>query len=234
MSAHQVVVWVSVAAVLLCLGSHASLPWTASPRTDAHFTERHAQLMNRTAEHSTEAEVIFLGASIVEFWENGHGKTLWEKHYAPRHAFNYGLSGDKVENVLWRIEQGELDHMTKVKVVVLFVGSNNRKDKPADVVRGLQTVVETLQTKIPAVQVILMSIFPRTDDNLQVRQINKLLVHLASRSVHFMDVTLQFESDTEPGHINSTLFLNDHLHPNEHGYQVWYDAMEPLFGRLLL
>ena len=209
-------------------------PWIPTPRNDSYFINRHHLLLNKTATYAAEEKVIFLGASIVERWLQ-HGLPLWEKYYVPRHAYNYGLSSDKTENVLWRIEEGgELNGLVNgtARLVVLFVGSNNRHDKPADVVHGLRAINQALLKKLPSVRIILLSIFPRSEDAHQVGEINKLLEHEGdNKSVFFLDVTKHFE--TSPGHLNTSLYQLDHLHLTLAGYQVWYEAMEPLFSKLL-
>lgn len=36
---------------------------------------------------------------------------VWEKLFAPLHCLNFGIPEDRIENVLWRIENGELDNL---------------------------------------------------------------------------------------------------------------------------
>jgi len=76
--------------------------------------------VNLTKAHGPDEQIIFIGASSIEFWLT-NGINVWKEHYEPRHAYNYGIGGDRVENVLWRVENGEFDNV-KPKVVVLLVG----------------------------------------------------------------------------------------------------------------
>lgn len=105
---------------LALLVSVQAVPWIAEQRTDEHSFTRHHHLLNLTRDHAAEEKVVFIGASSVEHWLLD-GKEIWDKHYVPRHAFNYGVNGDRTEHVLWRIEHGELDNL-KAKLVVLIVG----------------------------------------------------------------------------------------------------------------
>ena len=70
-------------------------------------------------------DILFLGDSITDgwHWDTG-GKNLWAKHFAPRHAANFGIGYDRIQNVLWRIENGELDGISP-EIVILLIGTNN-------------------------------------------------------------------------------------------------------------
>jgi len=77
-------------------------------------------LLKLTKTHNGDEQIVFIGASSVENWMY-NGREVWANNYMPRHAYNYGVAGDRVENVLWRVENGEFENV-KVKVVVLLVG----------------------------------------------------------------------------------------------------------------
>ncbi len=94
-------------------------PWI-SQVGDAGWLRHHEQLVNQTIAHKSDIEIVFLGASITEFW-GSYGKDVWEKHYTPRHAYNYGVSGDQTQHVIWRTENGEFDGVMP-KAVVLHIG----------------------------------------------------------------------------------------------------------------
>src|SRR6185437_1869851 len=68
-------------------------------------------------------DLLFMGDSITDFWRS-RGKNVWQKFYGSRHAANFGISGDRTQHVLWRIENGELDGIDP-KVIVLMIGTNN-------------------------------------------------------------------------------------------------------------
>jgi hypothetical protein len=49
-------------------------------------------------------------------------KELWNKYYANRSSYNYGISGDNTQNVLWRIQNNEFDGLSP-NFVVLKIGN---------------------------------------------------------------------------------------------------------------
>jgi lysophospholipase L1-like esterase len=186
-------------------------------------------------------DILFMGDSITDFWRN-RGSNVWNQYYAPRHASNFGISGDRTQHVLWRMDNGELDGI-KPKVVVLMIGTNNtgkeRNGQPRNTVpetiAGVQTVVADLRARLPDSKILLLAIFPRgtLDDpqRAQVALINSVIAKLDDgKMVKFLDIGPKFlESDgTLPRSI-----MPDLLHPNEHGYQIWADAMNPTLDEMM-
>src|SRR5437016_2060975 len=55
-------------------------------------------------------DLVFLGDSITDGWRT-KGTNVWAKYYAPRHALNLAIGGDRAEHVLWRIANDELDNV---------------------------------------------------------------------------------------------------------------------------
>jgi lysophospholipase L1-like esterase len=181
-----------------------------------------------------------MGDSITDFWRN-RGGNVWNQIYAPRHAANFGISGDRTQHVLWRIDHGELDGVHP-KVVVLMIGTNNtgsdrstRRNTVPEVAEGVRAVVNEVRTRLPDSKILLLGIFPRATLNnplrAQVALINTLMAQLDDgKMVRYLDIGPKFlEFDgTLPRSI-----MPDGLHPNAKGYQIWADAMEPTLDEML-
>lgn len=79
-------------------------------------------------------------------------------------ALNLGYSGDRTENVLWRITEGrELDGY-EAKAIVLLVGTDNlaqRGDCAGDVISGIWRILQAIREKQPKARVVLCAILPR-------------------------------------------------------------------------
>jgi lysophospholipase L1-like esterase len=104
-----------------------------------------------------------------------------------------------------------------------------------EIIEGVQAVVRELRAKLPDSKVLLLAIFPRgTLDNpqrAQIALINTVLAKLDDgKMVRFLDIDSKFlEADgTLPKSI-----MPDLLHPNEKGYQIWADVMEPTLDEML-
>ena len=74
---------------------------------------------------------------------------------------NFGVGGAGTENVLWRLQNGELKG-TSPRVIVLRIGTNDSDFKLADeIATGVTAVVRMLRTNLPQAKILLLGIFPR-------------------------------------------------------------------------
>lgn len=198
--------------------------------------DRFLLLNQRVKENHGQAEVIFVGDSITEWWE-GSGKAVWEKFYAPRHALNLGIGSDSTQHVLWRLDHGNLEGLHP-KVAVVLIGVNNLPDEthtPRMVLEGVSAVVQKLRAKLPETKVLLLAIFPFREDFCAQRakacQINQALHKLEdAQSVFFLDIGYIF---LQPDGKIPQALMRDYLHPTAEGYRLWAEAMEPTLARLL-
>jgi lysophospholipase L1-like esterase len=209
---------------------------TPAAREDSKGHERFLLLNERAKEAGTTAQLVFLGDSITQGWENA-GRDTWNKYYVPRHALNLGIGSDHTQHVLWRVDHGNLDGL-KPKLVVLLIGVNNVPDETnsgADVLAGIKAVVERIRNKLPETKILLLGIFPfRENFNLQrgkALQVNQALCHVADgRSVFFLDFGHKF---IQPDGRISREIMRDFLHPTAAGYRIWAEEMETKVAELL-
>lgn len=207
-----------------------------APRGDRGWTERQELLNQRAREAGEKAQVIFIGDSITQGWE-GAGKEVWEKYYASRHAVNLGIGGDRTQHVLWRLDNGNLAGL-KPKAAVLMIGTNNSNGEdntPGQIADGITAIVKKLREKLPSTKILLVAIFPRSE-NYSVQRgklamINQVIRRqVDDKNVYWVDFGHQFLGDdgTIPGSL-----MPDFLHLSTKGYQIWAEAIEPLLAKVL-
>ncbi|MBU3005459.1 platelet-activating factor acetylhydrolase IB subunit [Paraglaciecola arctica] len=188
-------------------------------------------------EQMKNVDLVFLGDSITHAWED-KGKQVWQQYYAKRNALNLGFSGDRTENVLWRLQNGEISGIAP-KLLVLMIGTNNtghRQDKSQDTALGIKYIIELLGERLPNTKVLLLAIFPRgasADDPLRKINdgINDIIKEYADgKNIHYLDINHLFID--EDGNLSQTV-MQDLLHPNTEQYQIWAEAMEPKISALM-
>lgn len=206
------------------------------PRTDNGWQQRQDSMNATVASVGTAAELVFIGDSITQGWE-GEGKDVWSRFYAPRHAINLGIGGDRTQHVLWRLDHGNLKGL-RPKAAVVMIGTNNSNGEDntvAEIAEGVAAIVSKLRASLPDTRVLLLAIFPRGEKPNAQRgklcQINQVLQKLDDgTNVVFLDLGHRFlDSDgTLPKEI-----MPDFLHLSPAGYRIWAEAMEPKLASLL-
>jgi lysophospholipase L1-like esterase len=186
-----------------------------------------------------DVDLLFLGDSITDAWRgkgDKGGKEVWDKHFAPLKAANFGIGGDQTQHVLWRIQNGELDGI-KPKVVVLMIGTNNLNGhRNEQVVGGIAAIVKTLHEKSPDTKVLLLGIFPRgaeggSKSRMRIADINKEIAKLDDgKTIHYLDIGQKFlgENNDLPRDI-----MWDSLHLTTRGYEIWAEAILPTLRDML-
>jgi (4-O-methyl)-D-glucuronate---lignin esterase len=214
----------------------------AAPRTDQNSMAAHAQLLEKAKQG--RIDIYFEGDSIVRRWGATDYPDLlanWKENFHGWNAADFGWGADRTQNILWRLQHGELDGIHP-KVIVLLAGTNNVGAEPgdeakvADVTRGVKAIVDLCRQKAPDATIILTAIFPR-NDNLAVMptifRINARLARIADGTkVRFLDINDRL-ADQDGRVVEGVLNARDQLHPTLKGYQIWADALKPIFRELL-
>lgn len=186
--------------------------------------------------------VVFLGDSITQGW-NKEGADAWREVWAPRRALNLGVSGDRTQNVLWRLENGLGDALAAsnndVRVVVLMIGTNNATGGECaaeEIAAGIEAVVRDLRRRLPQAKVLLCSILPRSQKPDAVRAACRKASELAAAAlrddpmVAHRDYTAHFVG--ADGVIREEV-MRDFLHLTAAAYRTWATALKPDVDALL-
>lgn len=233
----------TLAALAAPLGLYAQSAATPKPRTDANSQTAHEQLLDKARRGGVD--IYFEGDSITRRWGALDYPQLlenWKQNFFGWNAGDFGWGADRVENILWRLENGELDGVNP-KVIVLLAGTNNvggrvRPDSDAlvaDVTGGIKAVLDVMRTKAPSAVIILTAIFPRNDNaavNAVIDRINTNLEGLADgKKIRYLNINSKLVDSS--GNLLPGMMNSDKLHPAIPGYQVWADALKPIFTELL-
>ena len=184
-----------------------------------------------------QVDLVFIGDSITHSFEST-GKKIWQDYYGDQNVLNLGFSGDKTENVVWRLQDGAIDFISP-KAFVVMIGTNNtghNMDPAGDTAEGIKAILKVIQKKSPDSKILLLAIFPRDEKPRSPKrkrneEINEIISKFSDgESVFYLDINKSFLDDEG---ILSKEIMPDLLHPNEKGYAIWAQAMDPKLKELL-
>jgi lysophospholipase L1-like esterase len=208
------------------------LPSLAPP-----FRQKHRN--NVAVAKEGDAELLFMGDSITDFWRNEEGpfagKAVMDKYFGDVKVANFGIAGDTTQGVLYRLANGEGEGFSP-KAVMLMIGTNNTgRNSAAEIAEGIGAVVAKLRSCFPEANILLLGVFPRGRAGDPVRgtiaEINAKISKLDDgEKVHYLDIGEEFLD--EDGNIPREV-MGDGLHPSAKGYEIWAEAVEEELSELI-
>lgn len=231
---------VSVSALSLAFGTRETNP-AEVPVQQPGWGDRHKAKLAEEKNH--QFDLLMIGDSITHNFENPQYQATWQKYFGSRNALDLGYSGARTENLIWNIENGELDGQNP-KVVTLLIGTNNADEHnfpthhtAEQIFGGTRAVVRLIREKCPHAKIILIRPFPFGDNpghnsrDLVLTKTAELDKHLTdNHHVYWCDINSIFLNPD--GTMNKDL-MPDGLHPNPTGAQKWAEAMEPLLSKVM-
>lgn len=214
-------------------------PWTPSPRREDYpwmsrveWCQRFQAQLQDPAREGTQ--LVFMGDSITQGWTD-QAEDIWRAAFGHLQALRLGIGGDRTQNLLWRIENGELAGLNP-RVLVLLIGINNLSagDTPDATAQGVRAVVDRIRAALPQSKILLLGLLPSgalPSDPLRdrIQMTNLKLQELSQDSIHYYDIGRGFFKDD--GSIDVAL-MPDYLHPNVDGYRLMAKALQPILVQL--
>jgi beta-glucosidase len=183
------------------------------PRWSVYFAETLVQLKR------TQPKVILLGDSIFQRWP----EDLLQESFPGQSPVNFSASGDRTENLLWRIEHAR-ELLPKDALYVVLIGTNNlwAAGDVGQTIDGVRAVLDRIHAIAPPARILLLGLLPKAfpvTDPIRplIRSVNERLGACSKRdSVTYADVGDLFllpNGDFDP------MLSQDALHPTAMGYQ---------------
>jgi beta-glucosidase len=180
--------------------------------------------------------VLFLGDSLTERFN----RTVWREDMAPRGVLNAGVNGDRTENLLWRLQHGNLDGPPPAGLVVL-IGTNDLTNgghprSPPVTAEGIRANLLYLRQRLPNARILLLGLWPRSHSPAaRLRRdtvaVNRLIRNCGDNGmVTYADIGgVLLEPD---GHLDRRI-APDYLHFTESGYRRLAPQLDALIDRLV-
>ena len=73
-------------------------------------------------------------------------------------VFDFGFKGDKTQNVIWRLMQGQLEGYNPDRVVISVGGHNRGENSPEEIAAALERIVTLVRESAPEAQVVVADV----------------------------------------------------------------------------
>jgi lysophospholipase L1-like esterase len=177
--------------------------------------------------------VLFLGDSLTERFD----PDMWRQHMEPRGVLNAGVSGDRTEHLLWRLQHGNLDGPPPAAILMLIGTNDLTHDRSPEIVaEGIRADLQYLRQRLPRARIGLLGLWPRGMwPNAPLRgailEVNRLIKNCGDdRAVVYADIgglLLDPEGRLTPE------ISPDRLHFTGLGYARLMPRLDALIDRLL-
>lgn len=196
----------------------------AQPSPDRWAAEIERFQTEDRASQMHDGGVVFVGSSSIRFWNTLHDD------FPHLHALNRGFGGSYLSDVRHFLDELVLKH--EPRAIVLYAGENDLAGDrtPEDVFADYRAIASRVRSELPETELIWISVKPgpaRWDSVDKVRATNALVMEYAARDpkLEYVDVfTPMLTADLEP---RGELFVEDGIHLNPEGYELWTRLVEP-------
>ena len=171
---------------------------------------------------NSQETIIFTGSSSIRFWED------LQERFPKKQVLNSGFGGSQASDLLIHLDDLVLRYQPKL--VFIYEGDNDifNKKRPKQVLVDTAQIVEKLKEDREDRMIVLISAKPslsRWKLKRKYKRLNKKLSNFAKKQdgVEFVDV---WNPMLDGRRVMSDIFVEDGLHMNEKGYDIWYTTLK--------
>lgn len=170
----------------------------------------------------TEETIVFTGSSSIRLWKD------LQDRFSEKQVLNTGFGGSQTSDLLLHLDDLVLRYQP-IKVFI-YEGDNDifGKKRPKAIVETTKTIIEKLLLDNPTREIVLISAKPslsRWKLRRRYKRLNKKMAKYAieNSNIAFVDVWTPMLNKRK---VKDDIFVEDGLHMNEKGYDIWYHAIK--------
>ena len=168
--------------------------------------------------------ILFIGSSTIVFWKN------LEKDMFPYEILNRGFGGAHINHVNNHFD--EIVAPYKPRGIVFFCGTNDLAalKSPQQVFDNFLSFYKKVNNSLPKTKVFVIGIKPTiARDHLKEKELNlnSLTANLAKQEDNLIYINVWDDMLLKNGKADPSLFVQDGLHLNEDGYEIWNNLVKP-------
>ena len=168
------------------------------------------------------AKVILIGDSLIS--NLSRYPDVWKNYFSIHNTLNFGIQGDKIQNILWRLNNLNFSKNCSIKYVFILGGTNNvDHNSPEEIANGLITSGLSAQAQCQNAKVVIIPLLPRDTKNSlrrgNINVINTLLLSKCSKH-NLYTFKRQLEWLNIDRSLNMSLFYKDRFHLIKNGNEL--------------
>ena len=202
--------------------------WGVKSIAQTDFGSEVQQIVNRSESKGYQEPVVFIGSSSIKKWRNV------ESEFPGFQILNHGFGGSQYSDILKFQEQ--LIAAFEPSMVVVYAGDNDiaAMKIPETIAIEAENFIDGLRRIANGSPVLVLSVKPsvarwRLKD--QYVELNHKLEQICSSFEHAVYVDVWTPMLLSTGDVDKSLFLEDGLHMNKKGYEIWKNALKPFLLR---
>lgn len=170
----------------------------------------------------SQGEILFVGSSSIRFW-----KTV-QNDFPNHKVLNRGFGGSHMSDLLFYLDELVLKY--KPKQVFIYEGDNdiNDRESPKSILKETKILVQKIHKALPDTEIVLLSAKPsiaRWNYKNEYEKLNKLFKRFAKKKSYIQFVDVWNPMLNEEGKPKADIFIQDNLHMNAKGYQIWKEVI---------
>lgn len=198
-------------------------------QTENNFSEEVKNITQKydTIWDSKKETIVFTGSSSVRLWRK------LEQVFPNHQIVNSGFGGSQASDLL--VFTDELILSYNPKKVFIYEGDNDlwADKRPADVLDTTAEIIRRIKSKNPASEVILIAAKPsisRWKIRGKYKRLNRKMRRFSKKDpqLYYVDVWKPMLNKRK---LKTDIFIEDGLHMNQKGYDIWYEAMKDLVNQ---
>lgn len=171
---------------------------------------------------SSKETIVFTGSSSVRIWRD------LESRFPEHQIVNSGFGGSQASDLLLHIDQLVLPF--KPKKVFIYEGDNDisAEKKSKDIIGTIQKIIDRIRLENAKAKIVLIAAKPsiaRWDLKRHYKKLNRKFKKLSKNDplIDFADV---WKPMLDKRNVKQDIFIEDGLHMNTKGYELWYDVIK--------
>ena len=165
-----------------------------------------------------KGKILFTGSSSIRFWDS------LEEDMEPLKVLNRGFGGAQISHVIYHFE--EIIKPYNPKAIVFFCGTNDLTalKTPEETVHDFKKFYSLIRNQFGNIKVYMIGIKPSVERfylDEEEKIFNNSIKLLASQDAYLEYIDVWDSMLNEDGSRMPELYIEDGLHMNKKGYEVW-------------